>query len=192
MDKMPINYKSLIINNIKGSITFLKAKIVNITLLLLLLLQGSVSSCEHVSEAELRQAADSANNDSTLWRSLQGFWRVEAIHYDLDTTFFAPEDPNFIEIHGDTIRQYYLVNAPKTPVSVPNMADLEEIFENIITFHSPDSLFMDDLPLEYKFSADSQRVELRTAEVALRARRVAKLKNRSLCEIKETKFDEVN
>ena len=72
------------------------------------------------------------------------------------------------------------------------MADLEEIFENIITFHSPDSLFMDDLPLEYKFSADSQRVELRTAEVALRARRVAKLKNRSLCEIKETKFDEVN
>ena len=63
MDKMPINYKSLIINNVVGSITFLKAKIANITLLLLLLLQGSVSSCEHVSEAELRQADDSANND---------------------------------------------------------------------------------------------------------------------------------
>ena len=78
MDKMHINYKSLIINNIVGSIAFLKAKIVNITLLLLLLLQGSVSSCEHVSEAELRQAANSANNDSTLWRSLQGFWHVEA------------------------------------------------------------------------------------------------------------------
>ena len=179
MDKMPINYKSLIINNIGGGIAFLKAKIVNTTLLLLLLLQGSVSSCEHVSEAELRQAADSANNDSTLWRSLQGFWRVEAIHYDLDTTFFAPEDPNFIEIHGDTIRQYYLVNAPKTPVSAPNMADLEEFFENIITFHAPDSLFMDDLPLEYEFSADSQRVELRAGDRALRA-------------IKETKFDEVN
>ena len=133
-------------------------------------------SCEHVSEAELRQAANSANNDSTLWRSLQGFWRVEAIHYDLDTTFFAPEDPNFIEIHGDTIRQYYLVNAPKTPVSAPNRADLEEIFENIITFHAPDSLFMDDLPLEYEFSADSQRVELRAGD---RAWRFAQLKKRS-------------
>ena len=62
MDKMPVNYKSLIINNIVGSIAFLKAKIVNITLLLLLLLQSLVSSCEHVSEAELRQAANSANN----------------------------------------------------------------------------------------------------------------------------------
>ena len=30
MDKMHINYKSLIINNIVGSIAFLKAKIVNI------------------------------------------------------------------------------------------------------------------------------------------------------------------
>ena len=119
MDKMPIKYKPLIINNIGGGIAFLKAKIVNITLLLILIL-FLLPSCEHVSEAELRQAADSANNDSTLWRSLQGFWRVEAIHYDLDTTFFAPEDPNFIEIQGDTIRQFYLVNAPKTPVSVPN------------------------------------------------------------------------
>ena len=63
MDKMPINYKSLMINNIVGSIAFLKAKIVNITLLLLILQQGSVSSCEHISEAELRQAANSANND---------------------------------------------------------------------------------------------------------------------------------
>ena len=54
MDKMSINYKSLIINNIKGSITFLKAKIVNITLLLLLLLQGSVSSCEHVPTYKLK------------------------------------------------------------------------------------------------------------------------------------------
>ena len=45
---------------------------------------------------------------------------------------------------------------------------------------------MDDLPLEYEFSADSQRVELRTGDRALRARRVA------LRAIKETKFDEVN
>ena len=67
-----------------------------------------------------------------MWHSLQGFWRVEAVHYDLDTTFFAPEDPNFIEIHGDTIRQYYLINAPKTPVSAPNRADLEEFFKEQI------------------------------------------------------------
>ena len=122
-----------------------------------------------MSETELRQAADSASNDSALWCSLQGFWRVEAIKNDLDTAFFAPEDPNFIEIHGNTIRQYYLVNAPKTPVSAPNRADLEEIFDNISTFHAPDSLFMDDLPLEYEFSADSQRVELRAVDRALRA-----------------------
>ena len=54
MDKMPVNYKSFIINNIVGSIAFLKAKIVNITLLLLLLLQGSVSSCEHVPTCKLK------------------------------------------------------------------------------------------------------------------------------------------
>ena len=163
----------MIIKTIGRKKTYFIGKNVNITLLLIPSL-FLLPSSEHVSEAELRQAADSANN-STLWRSLQGFWRVEAIKYDLDTTFFAPEDPNFIEIHGDTIRQYYLVNAPKTPVSAPNRADLEEIFENIITFHAPDSLFMDDLPLEYEFSADSQRVELRTAEVALRA--IKELKN---------------
>ena len=174
MNKIPLKLNLLVINILGGGIAFLKAKIVNTTLLLILTL-FLLPSCEHVSEAELRQAANSANNDSTLWRSLQGFWRVEAIHYDLDTTFFAPEDPNFIEIHGDTIRQYYLVNAPKTPVSAPNRADLEEIFENIITFHAPDSLFMDDLPLEYEFSADSQRVELRAADVALRA--IKELKN---------------
>ena len=58
MDKIPVNYKSLIINNIVGSIAFLKAKIVNITLLLLILLQSLVSSCEHVSEEELRQALE--------------------------------------------------------------------------------------------------------------------------------------
>ena len=52
MDKMHINYKSLIINNIGG--VFLKAKIVNITLLLLLLLQGSVSSCEQVPTCKLK------------------------------------------------------------------------------------------------------------------------------------------
>ena len=161
-------YNILNINAIGGGNTFSLAKIVNITLLLFITL-FLLPSCENSPEAEQCQAADSANNDSTLWRSLQGFWRVEAIHYDLDTTFFAPEDPNFIEIHGDTIRQYYLVNAPKTPVSAPNRADLEEIFANIITFHAPDSLFMDDLPLEYEFSADSQRVELRTAGMALRA-----------------------
>ena len=54
MDKMPINYKSLIINNIVGSIALLKAKIVNITLLLLLLLQSLVSSCEHVPTCKLK------------------------------------------------------------------------------------------------------------------------------------------
>ena len=54
MDKMPINYKSLIINNVARSIAFLKAKIVNITLLLLLLLQGSVSSCEQVPTCKLK------------------------------------------------------------------------------------------------------------------------------------------
>ena len=174
MNKIPLKHNLLVINILGREIAFLKAKIVNTTLLLILTL-FLLPSCEHVSEAELRQAADSANNDSTLWRSLQGFWRVEAIHYDLDTTFFAPKDPNFIEIQGDTIRQYYLVNAPKTPVSAPNRADLEEIFENIITFHAPDSLFMDDLPLEYEFSADSQRVELRAADRALRA--IKKLKD---------------
>ena len=164
----------LIIKTIGRSKNYFIGKNVNITLLLIPSL-FLLPSCKHASEAELRQAADSANNDSTLWHSLQGFWRVEAMHYDLDTTFFAPKDPNFIEIHGDTIRQYYLVNAPKTPVSAPNRADLEEIFENIITFHAPDSFFMDDLPLEYEFSADSQRVELRAADRALRA--IKKLKD---------------
>ena len=109
----------LIIKTIGRGKTYFIGKNVNITLLLIPSL-FLLPSCKHASEAELRQAADSANNDSTLWHSLQGFWRVEAIKYDLDTTFFAPEDPNFIEIHGDSIRQFYLVNAPKTPVSVPN------------------------------------------------------------------------
>ena len=109
----------LIIKTIGRSKTYFIGKNVNITLLLILSL-FLLPSCEHVSESELRQAANSANNDSTLWHSLQGFWRVEAIKFDLDTTFFDPEYPNFIEIHGDTIRQFYLVNAPKTPVSVPN------------------------------------------------------------------------
>ena len=109
----------LIIKTIGRGKTYFIGKNVNITLLLIPSL-FLLPSCEHVSEAELRQAANSANNDSTLWHSLQGFWRVEAIKYDLNTTFFAPEGPNFIEIHGDTIRQFYLVNAPKTPVSVPN------------------------------------------------------------------------
>ena len=109
----------LIIKTIGREKTYFIGKNVNITLLLILSL-FLLPSCEHVSESELRQAANSANNDSTLWHSLQGFWRVEAIKYDLDTTFFDPEDPNFIEIHGDTIRQFYLVNAPKTPISAPN------------------------------------------------------------------------
>ena len=109
----------LIIKAIGRGKTYFIGKNVNITLLLILSL-FLLPSCEHVSESELRQAANSANNDSTLWHSLQGFWRVEAIKYDLDTTFFAREDPNFIEIQGDTIRQFYLVNAPKTPVSAPN------------------------------------------------------------------------
>ena len=88
MNKMPLNHNSLVINVIGGGIAFLKAKIVNITLLLILTL-FLLTSCEHASEAELRQAADSANNDSTLWRSLQGFWRVEAQKYALDATSFA-------------------------------------------------------------------------------------------------------
>ena len=54
MDKMPINYKSLIINNIGRSVAFPKAKIVNITLLLLILLQSLVSSCEHVPTCKLK------------------------------------------------------------------------------------------------------------------------------------------
>ena len=54
MDKMPVNYKSLIINNIGRGIAFLKAKIVNITLLLLILLQSLVSSCEHVPTCKLK------------------------------------------------------------------------------------------------------------------------------------------
>ena len=53
MDKMPFKYKTLIFN-ILGGIAFPKAKIVNITLLLLLLLQGSVSSCEHVPTCKLK------------------------------------------------------------------------------------------------------------------------------------------
>ena len=118
----------LIIKTIGRGKTYFIGKNVNITLLLIPSL-FLLSSCEHVSEAELRQAANSANNDSTLWHSLQGFWRVEAIKYDLDTTFFAPEDPNFIEIHGDTILQFYLVNAPKTPVSAPNRGWFDGIWE---------------------------------------------------------------
>ena len=165
-------YNILNINAIGGGNTFSLAKIVNITLLLFITL-FLLPSCENSPEAEQRQSADSANNDSTLWRSLQGFWRVEAIHFDRDTTFFTPEEPNFIEIQGDTIRQFYIVNTPQTPVSVPNRADLEEIFTNIITFHAPDSLLMDYLPLECEFSADSLRVELRAAD---RAWRVEKLK----------------
>ena len=113
----------LIIKTIGRKKTYFIGKNVNITLLLILSL-FLLPSCEHVSESELRQAADSANNDSTLWHSLQGFWRVEAIKYDLDTTFFAPEDPNFIEIHGDTLRQFYLVNARKLPFQSQIGADL--------------------------------------------------------------------
>ena len=99
-----------------------------------------------------------------MWRSLQGYWRVEAIHFDEDTTFFAPEDPNFIEIHGDTIRQFYLVNAPKDFNSTPNRAELEEIYSNIITLKAPDSLYLDDFPLECEFNADSSRVTLRAID----------------------------
>ena len=57
--------------------TYFIGKIINITLLLFLTL-FLLPSCEHASEAELRKAANSANNDSTLWRSLQEFWHVEA------------------------------------------------------------------------------------------------------------------
>ena len=58
MNKMSSNHNPLVINVIGGGIAFLKAKIVNITLLLLILLQSLVSSCEHVSEEELRQALE--------------------------------------------------------------------------------------------------------------------------------------
>ena len=58
MSKMPFKYKTLIFNILGEGIAFLKAKIVNITLLLLILLQSLVSSCEHVSEEELRQALE--------------------------------------------------------------------------------------------------------------------------------------
>ena len=68
----------LIIKAIEGSEFFSIGKTVNITLLLIFTL-FLLLSCEHASKAELRQAANSASNDSTLWRSLQGFWRVEAI-----------------------------------------------------------------------------------------------------------------
>ena len=102
----------LIIKAIEGSEIFSIGEIVNITLLLVLTL-FLLPSCEHASEAELRQAANPANNDSILWRSLQGFWRVEAIKNDLDTTFFAHEAPNFIEIHSDTKWANSLQNHPK-------------------------------------------------------------------------------
>ena len=72
MNKMPLKHNLLVINILRGGIAFLKAKIVNTTLLLILTL-FLLPSCEHVTAAELRPAADSANNDSTLWRSLQGF-----------------------------------------------------------------------------------------------------------------------
>ena len=58
MNKTPFKYKTLIFNILGGGIAFPKAKIVNITLLLLILLQSLVSSCEHVSEEELRQALE--------------------------------------------------------------------------------------------------------------------------------------
>ena len=54
MNKIPLNHNLLVINILGGGIAFLKAKIVNITLLLLLLLQGSVSSCEQVPTCKLK------------------------------------------------------------------------------------------------------------------------------------------
>ena len=67
----------LIIKAIRRGQTYFIEKNVNIALLIILSI-FLLPSCEHASEAELRQAANSANNDSTLWHSLQGFWRVEA------------------------------------------------------------------------------------------------------------------
>ena len=89
-----------------------------------------------------------------MWRSLHRLWRVEAIHFDEDTAFLAPEDANLIEIEGDIIRQFYLVNAAKDFNSTPNRAELEEIYSNIITFNPPDTLYLDDFPLECAFNAD--------------------------------------
>ena len=67
----------LIIKTIGRGKTYFIGKNVNITLLLIPSL-FLLPSCEYVSEAELRQAANSANNDFTLWRSLQRFWHIEA------------------------------------------------------------------------------------------------------------------
>ena len=78
----------LIIKTIRRDKTYFIGENVNIALLIILSI-FLLPSCEHALEAELRQAANSANNDSTLWRSLQGFWHVEAQKYAFDATYFA-------------------------------------------------------------------------------------------------------
>ena len=123
---MPIIYNLLINNVLEKEATFLRGKVVYITLYLLLL-HGIVSSCEKFSADDMLKSENSVSNDSTLWRSLQGFWIVEGIKFDLNKPFSAPEDPNYIEIIGDTIRQFYLVNASKTQVLAPNPDDLRVI-----------------------------------------------------------------
>ena len=137
--------------------------VVNFTLVPLLSLLLHLS-CSKSTVSDTYSTDSTVATDSTLWRSLQGFWRVEAIHFDEDTTFFAPEDPNFIEITGDTIRQFYLVNAPKDFNSTPNRTELEEIYSNIITLKAPDTLYLDDFPLECAFFGDSSRVTLRAID----------------------------
>ena len=153
-----------------GGVKATAHNVVNFTLLPLLSLL-LLLSCSKFTVSDTYSTDSTVATDSTVWRSLQGFWRVEAIHFDEDTTFSAPEDPNFIEITGDTIRQFYLVNAPKDFNSTPNRAELEEIYSNIITLKAPDTLYLDDFPLECTFNADSSRVTLRAKDRGWRAER---------------------
>ena len=90
----------LIIKTIGRDKTYFIGKNINIALLIILSI-FLLPSCEHASEAELRKAANSANNDSTLWRSLQGFWHVEAPKICSWRHFFRLKAPNFIEIHDN-------------------------------------------------------------------------------------------
>ena len=176
-------YNTLILKRLRGGVNASVHNIVRFTpipLLSLLLLL----SCSKISLTFPFSSDSTTPADSTAWRRLQGFWSVEAVHFDTDTTFFAPDDPNFVEIKGNEFRQYYLVNAPKNFHSTPNRADLEEMYYVIMSLKAPATLLIDDLPATVTFSADSSRVTIGTSDRAWRAERCSA--------IKETKFDEVN